>query len=130
MLKKINNNGWGTLEMCLISAALLIALLVSIFFISKLYGSFNNALSKDVYYDLEDNLEKVAQKYIDENNITILEEVIITNELLNNNGYHSILVDSTGQKCDGYVKVSITNDIKTYKGYISCANYRTDGYEK
>jgi len=39
---KLNNKGWGTTEMFLLSGGLLIALLVAVFFISQLYGSFES----------------------------------------------------------------------------------------
>ncbi len=38
-MKKLNNRGWGLVEMLLLSGALLIALLVAIYFIYKLYSS-------------------------------------------------------------------------------------------
>ena len=37
--KELNNRGWGLVEMLLLSGALLIALLVAIYFIYKLYSS-------------------------------------------------------------------------------------------
>ena len=40
---KLNNKGWGTVEMLLLSGGLLIALLVAIFFIYKLYSSLDNS---------------------------------------------------------------------------------------
>lgn len=39
-MKKLNNGGWGLVEMLLLSAALLIALLVAAYFIYVLYNSF------------------------------------------------------------------------------------------
>lgn len=39
-MKKLNNGGWGLVEMLLLSVALLIALLVAAYFIYVLYNSF------------------------------------------------------------------------------------------
>ncbi len=39
-MKKLNNRGWGLVEMLLLCAALLVALLVAIYFIYVLYESF------------------------------------------------------------------------------------------
>ncbi len=39
-MKKLNNGGWGLVEMLLLSAALLIALLVAAYLIYVLYNSF------------------------------------------------------------------------------------------
>ena len=39
-MKKLNNGGWALVEMLLLSAALLIALLVAAYLIYALYNSF------------------------------------------------------------------------------------------
>lgn len=49
---KLNNKGWGTVEMLLLSGGLLIALLVAVFFIYKLYSSLDNSYSNII---IEDN---------------------------------------------------------------------------
>ena len=50
MLK--NKNGWGTMEMVLLSGGLLLALFIAIFFIVRLYGSFESAVGNKQYIDL------------------------------------------------------------------------------
>ena len=60
---KLNNKGWGTMEMLLLSGGLLIALLVAVFFISKLYGSFESSNLNRQYVDLENKLEDATKEF-------------------------------------------------------------------
>ena len=39
-MKKLNNGGWGLVEMLILSGILLIALLVAVYFIYVLYNSY------------------------------------------------------------------------------------------
>ena len=65
---KLNNKGWGTMEMLLLSGGLLIALLIAVFFISKLYGSFESSNINRQYVDLENKLEDAAKEYVSKAN--------------------------------------------------------------
>lgn len=125
---KLNNNGWGTLEMLLLSGGLLIALIVAIFFISQLYGSFAGSVGNKQYMDLETKLEDAAINYVKDKNIAISGEYTIRYETLNNNGYISELKDTNGNNCNGYVTVNTIDNINHYKAYISCNNYETLNY--
>ncbi len=122
---KLNKNGWGTLEMILISLILLLALIVSIFFISKLYGSFANANSNRIYNDLENKLADAGRKYVEDKNINITSSYQISYELLKENGYINSLKDKDNSDCNGYVLVSRINNINYYNGFITCNNYIT-----
>lgn len=50
---KLNKKGWGTVEMLLLSGGLLIALLVAVFFIYKLYSSLDNSYANIDYQNNE-----------------------------------------------------------------------------
>ena len=121
-------NGWGTVEMLVLMFCLFIALLVSIHFISKFYGSIENVTNKSIYIDLEVKLEDAAQKYVSDNNIKIDGEYKISLESLKNAGYILDFKDKKGDNCNGYVIVLNDNDILKYNGYILCNDYQTVNY--
>jgi len=125
---KLNKNGWGTLEMFLLSGGLLLALLVAIFFISKLYGSMGDTLGSKQYIDLENRIESSAKKYIEENEISISGEYKLTLTTLKNENYISDFVDNNGNSCNGYVVITNIDNINHYKGYILCNDYQTKNY--
>ena len=125
---KLNNKGWGTLEMILISLALLVMLIVSIYFISRLYGSFDNSNRNKIYMDLESELADAARTYIRKNNIDITSNYRISYEALKEANLIDELKDSNGHDCNGYALVSILNNKKYYNGYVSCNNYTSKNY--
>lgn len=125
---KLNKKGWGTLEMFLLSGGLLIALLVAVFFISKLYGSLIASTGNKVYIDLESKIESAAREYINDNNISINGEYKITLNTLKNDDYISDLKDLEGNSCNGYVLINNINEDIYYNGYILCNNYQTKNY--
>ncbi len=123
---KLNNKGWGTTEMIVISLALLIALIVSIYFISKLYGSFSLSNSNKIYVDLENNLVKATRKYVRDNDINVVTNYRVSYELLKQNGYINELKDSNNKDCNGYVIITNLDSKVYYKGYVICENYVTE----
>lgn len=125
---KLNRNGWGTLEMIIISVILLLALIVSIFFISNLYGSFDNSHSNKIYNDLETKLADAGRKYVHNNNIEIEDNYRISYELLKENGYIGELLDSEKNACNGYALITRLNNKNYYHGYVSCNNYTSKNY--
>lgn len=125
---KLNNKGWGTMEMLLLSGGLLIALIVAVFFISKLYGSFSGAVGNRQYINLETKLETAASEYIVAKDIEINGEYKISYETLKINGYIDELKDIEGNNCNGYVKISNIDNINHYSGYILCNDYQTLNY--
>ena len=125
---KLNNKGWGTMEMMLLVGGLLIALIVAIFFISKLYGSFGNSISNNTYFELETKLESAAKEYVRDNNIQIDGETRISYETLKEHNKIDNLYDQDNNSCTGYVTISRIDNINYYKGYISCPNYISDNY--
>lgn len=126
---KLNNKGWGTMEMLLLSGGLLIALLIAVFFISKLYGSFEGSVGNKEYMDLTAKLESAAKSYFIKNDIEINGEYKISYETLKDTGFIKNLVDADGNNCDGYVIVKKDeNNLSKYNGYISCKNYSSPNY--
>ena len=128
MIFMLNKKGWGTLEMILLTGGLLIALLIAVYFISILYGSFNNAVSNKEYVDMEIKLENAAREYVLVNNISVSDNQRISYQTLAEKGFINNFVDGNGKKCDGYVRVNIIDGINHYYGFISCNNYQTRNY--
>jgi len=125
---KLNKNGWGTLEMLLLSGGLLIALIVSIFFISKLYGSLSGAVGNRQYIDMENKLENAASEYVNEKEIQINGEYKITLDTLQAAGFIDELKDIDNKNCYGYVKITNVDNINHYSAYITCNGYETINY--
>lgn len=125
---KLDNRGWGTTEMFLLTGGLLIALLVAIFFISKLYGSFNSTISNQSYFDLETKLESAAKEYIIDNDIQIDGEFRVSYETLKENNKIDNLYDKDNKSCTGYVIITRIDNINNYQGYISCPKYISNNY--
>ncbi len=127
-MRKINNHGWGTREMIMLSGGLLFALLVVVILISRLYGSYENAIGNREYFNLESNLELAAKNYVDQYNINTDNVVTISSQTLKNYGYISNFIDNKGNECDGYVKVTKIDLVNSYKAFITCGNYKTNDY--
>ena len=125
---KLNKNGWGTMEMLLLSGGLLIALIVSIFFISKLYGSFDHSIANKNYIDLENRLADAGREYINDYNIEVSGEYKLSLITLKNTGYITDFNDISGNSCNGYVLITNIDSINHYKGYILCNDYQTRNY--
>ena len=107
---KLNNHGWGLVEMLLIVALLLFFLLISIFYVSRLY----NGLAKDT------NSEKIKNA--------------VNEYLYNKYGTYDApydmmlpletLKDETDLKisddCKGYVLIKLEDNETVIKDKISC----------
>lgn len=124
---KLNNKGWGTMEMLLLCGGLLIALLVSVFFISKLYSSFGKPVINN-YVELEAKLVDAGKKYIADNAIEVKDTFKVNSEILKIDGYLKELKDSNGNECTGYVRANNENGIIKYYGFVKCQGYTTDNY--
>lgn len=125
---KLNKNGWGTIEMFLLSGGLLIALLIAIFFISKLYGSMENTIGNKQYANLENKIELAAKEYILDKEVVISGEYKLTLNTLKNNNYIVDFNDNSKNPCNGYVLITNIDNINHYKGYILCNDYQTKNY--
>ncbi len=125
---KLEKNGWSTTEMLLLSGGLLIALFVSVYFISVLYGSFDNANRNKQYSDLESELAVNARRYVEKNNVNVIDGEKITYQFLQKVGVMDALNDNNGNSCDGYVIVTKNGNLNQYKGYVKCPNYESKNY--
>jgi len=125
---ELNNKGWGTAQMFLLSGGLLIALLVAVFFIARLYSSLDGTVGNKQYIDLEFKLETAAREYINSKGIDINGEITINYNTLKTNNFVDELKDIDGNHCNGYVKINNVDNVNHYTGYISCNDYRTPNY--
>ena len=125
---KLNNKGWGTLEMFLLSGALLLTLLFVVIMISSLYGSYSNSTRNKDYFELENRLVEAAKKYVVANNIDLEYPKEVSYNTLYNSGYITDLLDSNGHSCNGYVRISKEDIIPLYKAYIECRDYQTKDF--
>ncbi len=114
--------------MIVLSLGLLLALLVSVYFIVKLYGSFDNAVSNRQYVDLEIKLETAAHDYIKDNNVEVNGQLKLSYDTLKEKEYIDSLNDKNGKNCSGYVLVTKVDGINNYAGFISCQDYQTRNY--
>ncbi len=126
---KLNNKGWGTTEMILLSCGLLIALLVAAFFISQLFKSFNKQAQSN-YLELETKLIEAGKNYVDNYNIEINDTFKVSSEILRLDGYINDLKDQDGNLCTGYVRVNNIDNILEYQGFIRCNNYESPNYSE
>ncbi len=125
---KLNNKGWGTSTMIFLSLGLLVALLIAVFFISSLYGSFGNSTGNKFYLDLETRLENAAAAYVAKNNIDVESEMHVSLQALQENGLIGEFKDRLGNNCDGYVIITKINLVDNFYGRISCPDYKTRNY--
>lgn len=127
----LNNNGWGLRAMIFLSSGLLLALLISIYFIAQLYSSMGDVFSSNQYFELETKLESAAIRYRNDYDLDISGEYKVSYGTLKKEGYIDSLKDKDGNLCGGYViiKNGVDEvDNLNYEAYISCDNYVTDGY--
>ena len=122
----LNNRGWGTREMIIMTAFLLLMLAISWYYISTLYQGVlvRNAVSiENEHYDLVKNrLVNSAQKYYYDNSLE--GPALLSYELLKEKGYISDIQDFIDFSCNGYVTVN--NGV--FKPYINCKDYISEGY--
>ena len=128
---KLNNHGWGTMEMFLLCGGLFIALLVAIFFISKFYDGLEIETMGRQYMNMEAKLELAGREFVKENALDVDLELKINYDTLYNNGNIKKLEDNAGNECKGYVIITKNNSKLhyDYKGYVSCPNDTTKHYE-
>lgn len=126
---KLNKNGWGTTEMLLLSGGIILALIIAIYFISQLFGDFENSFSNKNYADLEVSLQDAAKKYVRDNDIIVENSYRISLYDLKQNGYINSFKDNNDEDCNGYVVVNNYGNINyEYKAYILCNDYMTNNY--
>ncbi len=123
---KLNNKGWETGPMILMTLFLLVLLAFAWYYINVLYTSAlkkNPVSGNSEYYVLvKNNLKESAEKYYNEKGLT--GSVVLSYSVLKDSGYITKIQDFIDEACTGYVTV---ND-KVFKPYIKCRNYTSDGY--
>ena len=118
----LNKRGWGLVEMLVASGVLILFSMIAIYYVYTMY----NNISDTVYALLEEKLENQAQIYLDEYyEGQLVDEMVINRSTLSKHGLDVTLRDSDNRLCSGYVLY--TNG--TVKGYISCLEYETEGYQ-
>lgn len=142
---KLNNKGWGFSEMLTLMSLLIIFLGIAVFFIYRLYYNLeeNNVIKNNVvennknednfyYSDLEYKLKNGTVKYINNYyNKEITEDVVITlKNLLDNKIITEIKDLKNDASCSGYTIIKYENELITYKPYLKCSNYITNGYQE
>lgn len=118
----MNKKGFGTKEMLIMMAILLIFLLIMVYFISSLYGNFD-ANETESYVELENKIAYAAREYVNDKDA---KNLIIGLDILIKDDYVNDFNDYQGNACSGYV----IHENKEYKPYIKCQNYQTDGYSE
>lgn len=155
-MKKLNNRGWGLQAMMICVLVLMIALVIIAVLIQKTFGDMlningvppttvdNSTNNKDenkdkptkptklTYSDLENKVTSAARKYQKENYDDILdgEQISVTLKTLKREKLLEDIKDIQDNKtsCTGYALFKRKDDEITYKAYIKCSNYTTDGY--
>lgn len=119
-MKLLDNRGWGTKEMILLSCGLLIILLFVAISIYKFYHAVEPVAPQ--YGLLERTIKAEAEEYASFNG----KKSVITLKELKAADYITIFTDINDNPCDGYVLL----EDNEYTPYISCEYYRTNGYDK
>lgn len=138
---KLDNKGWGLNTLLTCVAIILIALIVSGYYIFKLYNSLGkeitidddvtNQIIEDItpyYLDKLTEMDKATLNYVQDNNITvdINQELLIRLDTLVSYNYITEIKDKkTNNICKGYTLIDYNQNTKSY---ISCDNYTSKGY--
>ncbi len=130
---KLNKNGWALdieIFYIIIFVLCLIIAIIGIIRMDLLMGrdkidvqgtdSFN-------YTSLETKLKDAAEEFLNDKSVLSSEE-LVTVSALKRSDYLEEFKDGNGESCDGYVEAKISETIE-YKTYISCYNYKTEGYD-
>lgn len=129
---KLNQNGWGVMEMLVLVGVLALFLLLTIYLITSFANAFYKEAKTTDYSKLEKKLENQTLIYLNDyyKGMLTSEGMIVTKEVLINNGLDGEIIDNGGFYCDGYAFATKSRGIIVIKPYVSCRNYETDGYEE
>lgn len=131
---KLNKNGWGLVEMLILTGIIVFFFLVAIFLIYRLYSNMDKIVVNKDYVDTtafkntEISLEDAANRYLNNKyeNLENTNTIVLTKNKLENMGY---IVGAIHADCDGYVLSSIINGKNNSDAYITCSDYETTGFE-
>lgn len=134
----LNKNGWSFSEFLIAGSVIFIALLVTAFFIIRLYSGLPNLSSfisePLTYEEIESNLNEESINYINEyyqQEITKGVIVVSTDNLLK----YDIIAEkdlkdtNNNDLCQGYSLIRKENGELTSESFIKCDNYITEGYQ-
>lgn len=134
----LSKNGWGFSEFIIWGAVLLFALIVTIFFVIRLYSglpSLNSVMESTIDYEtIEETIENKSLQYIREHytqEITTGVIVVSTKQLLNLHLIEpkDLTTTTTDDLCNGYALIRKEEGALTSKPYITCDEYSTEGYQ-
>ena len=134
----LNKNGWGYREFLFAGAVLFIALLVTTFFVIRLYKGLpdlSSFLTEPLsYQDIEENLDYKSLEYINgyyKQDITTGVIVVSTDNLLKYDIIKKKDLKDTDNNdlCKGYSLIRKEKGELISKSYIKCDNYVTEGYQ-
>lgn len=128
-----NNKGLTLVELLAVIVIIGILSSLAVTAISKLL----DRSTENYYKDQEDNIALAAQTYTNDNrNLLPFKTTAPDNTTtiglcdLINNGYIKTVKDKSGKKCiSGCVKITKNSkEDYTYKTYLECDDYKTEGY--
>lgn len=135
----LNKNGWGFRTFIIMGAVLLIALLITTFFVIRLYSQLPSLtdinLDSQNYSDIEENIQYAALDYYKDfynsekiTGVLVLStDNLIKHELLERK---DLIDTSNDDLCKGYAIVKENENKKIVaEGYIKCSEYITEGYQ-
>ena len=145
----MNNKGFGLKEFIIVIAVVFVCLII-------VMGLYNQATNKDeedtqredaqeevtreevdddlTYHDLELTLKSAASRYQDATYQTTDDAVVsmvLTSDFLEKEDYLEPIRDlETKKPCEGYVLFNQNHAKITYRAYLKCDNYKTNGFDK
>lgn len=107
-----------------------VIIVVLIFVLLTVFG-FLYKNKSNVYKTLEEKLVTAEKKYADAKFLYPQgsEVVKVTAKEMIEYGVLDSL-EHDGKSCDGYATIQKNGTVYAFKGYVSCENYKTKGYEK
>lgn len=120
---KLNDKGFGLMQMMIISGVLLLLLLFAAYYIYIFYSKLDVNTGSE-YAFLESKLQTSAIKYVIDEKIDNNKIHSLSYELLLEKGYIDDFYDDNENECNGYVIIRNSD----YKTYIKCDSYKSSGY--
>lgn len=126
----MNKRGWGLSEMIVLCCILVGFLLLVVVLVNKLYSDVEEMTTTNSerygysYKEIENNLKEAAKNYYKKNKDSVMimsDDLLLTDYLTSS----KLTPLNKTEPCIGYVTVENKN---TFKAYISCEEYETDGY--
>lgn len=115
----LNNKGLTIQSMMIVAILLMLLLVIISVTIEKNFPGVTNSYKK-----IENNVAKATEKYYMQNTLNIVEgdEKSVSIKRLIEEGYLN------SNDCTGYGVYKKNNNKLTFKAYLKCSDYVTDGY--